>query len=176
MDRLAAIIEKLLFSRLHGRRALRYALYIFLSLLAQTMVLNRVRILGVCPLVLPAVVVALGMFSGPSRGALFSLALGFFADMAFVENEVTFTLLFPLLAFGAGFLAQFYVNRRFFAYMGTSLLALLITGLMQMLLVMAKDAFSSVMLVTVALQTLWSFPLAPLAYIAPAKWRRENIE
>ena len=171
MDRLSTLFEKLLFSHIRGKKVLRYALYLFLALLAQTMVLNRVRILGVCPLVLPAVAVAVGMFEGATWGALMSLALGVFADMAFVENTVTFTLLFPLIAFGSGFLSQFYINRRFFAFMGASLAALLLTGLVQMLLVIAKDSFSLSMILTLALQTLWSFPLAALAYFAPAGWK-----
>ncbi len=170
MNRLAALIEKLVFTRLGSKKLLRGLLYIFLSLLAQTMVLNRVRILGVCPLVLPAVAVALGMFHGASWGAILSLVMGVFADMAFVENTVTFTLLFPLLAFGAGFLTRFYINRRFFAYMGAALLGLLATGLVQMLLVMARDSFAFVMLPTLLLQTLWSFPLAALAYYPAAHW------
>ena len=173
MGRIGTLLEKILFSRIRGKRVLRYALYLFLSLLAQTMVLNRVRILGVCPLVLPAVAVALGMFHGASWGAILSLVMGVFADMAFVENTVTFTLLFPLLAFGSGFLSQFYINRRFFAFMGEGLAALLLTGLVQLLLVVAKDSFSFSMLATLALQTLWSFPLAALAYLPPSRWRNE---
>ena len=54
--------------------------------------------------------------------------------------------------------------------MGSALLALLITGFVQMLLVAAKDAFSMGMLSTVALQTLWSLPFSVLAYLPPARW------
>ena len=54
MDRFGNLIEKMILARINTRRVLRYALYMFLSLLAQTMVLNRLRIAGVCPLVLPA--------------------------------------------------------------------------------------------------------------------------
>ena len=133
MERLVNTIEKLLLSRIDGKRVLRYALYMFLSLLAQTMVLNRVRILGVCPMMLPAVAVAAGMFEGATWGSVFSLIMGIFADMAFIENTVTFTVLFPALAFVSGFVSQFFINRRFFAFMGAALGALLITGIVQML-------------------------------------------
>ena len=34
------------------------------------------------------------------------------------------------------------------------------------------DGFSGAMLSTVLLQTLWSLPLAALAYIFPARWSR----
>ena len=96
--------------------------------------------------------------------------MGFFADMAFIENTTTFTILFPALAFASGFVAQFFINRRFFAYMGAAFVGLLATGIVQMLKTSALDAFAPVMLVTVFLQTLWSMPPAVLAYYPPAEW------
>lgn len=158
--------------KVEWKQVLKNALYIFLCLLVQTMLLSRFRIAGICPYALPAAAVALGMFEGPIGGALYSLVLGYFADMAFVENTVLFTLLFPALAFAAGFIAQFFINRRFFAYMGAALLGLAITALGQMLHTSTMDGFSGAMLSTVLLQTLWSLPLAALAYIFPARWSR----
>ena len=158
--------------KVEWKQVLRNVLYIFLCLLVQTMLLSRFRIAGTCPYALPAAAVALGMFEGPIGGVLYSLVLGYFADMAFVENTVLFTVLFPALAFAAGFIAQFFINRRFFAYMGAALLGLAITALGQMLHTSTMDGFSGVMLSTVLLQTLWSLPLAALAYIFPARWSR----
>ena len=172
MERLLNTIEKLILSRIDGRRVLRYALYMFLSLLAQTMVLNRVRILGVCPMVLPAAAVAAGMFEGATWGSIFGLIMGIFADMAFVENTVVFTVLFPALAFVSGFISQFFINRRFFAFMGAATVGLLITSFVQMLHVAVTDVFSVSMVSTALLQTLWSAPLAALAYFPPARWRK----
>ncbi len=158
--------------KVEWKQVLKNALYIFLCLLVQTMLLSRFRIAGICPYALPAAAVALGMFEGPIGGVLYSLVLGYFADMAFVENTVLFTLLFPALAFAAGFIAQFFINRRFFAYMGAALLGLAITALGQMLHTSTMDGFSGAMLSTALLQTLWSLPLAALAYIFPARWSR----
>ena len=158
--------------KVEWKQVLKNALYIFLCLLVQTMLLSRFRIAGSCPYALPAAAVALGMFEGPIGGVLYSLVLGYFADMAFVENTVLFTLLFPALAFAAGFIAQFFINRRFFAYMGAALLGLAITSLGQMLHTSTMDGFSGAMLSTALLQTLWSLPLAALAYIFPARWSR----
>ena len=170
MGRFSTFFEKLILARVNFRRVLRYGLFLFLSLLFQNMVLNRVRILGVCPLVLPAVAAAAGMFEGATWGSLFSLLLGIFADMAYIENSILFTLLFPALAFASGFVSQFYINRRFFAFMGVAFAALLITGVVQMLRTAAGDVFSPIMLRTVLLQTLWALPLAPLAYYPAAHW------
>lgn len=158
------------FSAKNIKRLLKYALYMFLALITQNMLFTQIRPLGVCPLVLPAVAVAVGMFEGATFGAVFSLILGFFADMAFIENTTTFTILFPALAFASGFVAQFFINRRFFAYMGAAFVGLLATGIVQMLKTSAMDAFAPVMLVTVFLQTLWSMPPAVLAYYPPAEW------
>lgn len=158
------------FSAKNIKRLLKYALYMFLALITQNMLFTQIRPLGVCPLVLPVVAVAVGMFEGATFGAVFSLIMGFFADMAFIENTTTFTILFPALAFASGFVAQFFINRRFFAYMGAAFVGLLATGIVQMLKTSAMDAFAPVMLVTVFLQTLWSMPPAVLAYYPPAEW------
>ena len=158
------------FSPQNVKRLLKYALYMFLALVCQNMLFTQIRPLGVCPLVLPAVAVAVGMFEGATFGAVFSLIMGFFADMAFIENTALFTILFPVLAFAAGFVSQFFINRRFFAYMGAAFAGLLATGIVQMLKTSAADAFAPTMLVTVFLQTLWSMPPAVLAYYPPAEW------
>ncbi len=163
-------IVKYLMPKVNWKRVLRYLLYLFLCLLVQTMLLSRLRIAGVCPFALPAAAVAVGMFEGPVWGVLYSLLLGYFADMAYVENTVLFTILFPALAFATGFISQFFINRRFFAFMGAALMGLLTTGLMQMLRTVAVDTFAPVMIRTVLLQTLWSLPFAVLAYLPPARW------
>ena len=159
------IIEKINFKRI-----LQYWLFMFLALIVQNMLFTQLRPLGVCPMVLPAVAVAVGMFEGAVWGAVFSLVLGYFADMAFIENTIAFTVLFPALSFLAGFVAQFFINRRFFAYMGAAFIGILITGIFQMLKTVAMDVWSGSMISTVILQTLWSLPFAALAYFPAAEW------
>lgn len=151
-------------------KLLKYLLYMMLSLMAQNMIVGQIRIAGVAPMILPAVAVAMGMFKGATWGPIFCIVMGIFADMSFVENTVAFTILLPVLSFGAGFVAQYFVNRRFFAFMGMTLLALFLTALFQMVKTVAADSFSMSMIPTVILQTLISLPPSALAYFPPAKW------
>jgi hypothetical protein len=162
-----------LLEKIDLNKVLRYLLFMFLTLMVQNMVFSHIRPLNVCPLALPAVSAALGMFEGATWGPLFSLLMGYFADMSFVENRVFFLILLPALSLLSAFISQFFINRRFFAFMGVALLALLITALLQMLKTLAGDAWSIEMLKVALLQTLFSLPPAALAYPLPAKWSRE---
>ena len=162
-----------LLEKIDLNKVLRYLLFMFLTLMAQNMVFSHIRPMNVCPLALPAVSAALGMFEGATWGPLFSLLMGYFADMSFVENRVFFLILLPVLSLLSAFISQFFINRRFFAFMGVAFLAELITALMQMLKTLAGDAWSTDMLVVVALQTAFSMPPAALAYFLPERWSRE---
>ena len=163
---------KELLEKIDFNRGLRYLLFLFLTLTAQNMVLSHIHPLDVCPLILPAAAAAAGMFEGAVFGPVFSLLMGYFADMSFVENTVFFLLLLPLLSLLSAFVSQFFINRRFFAFMGISAVALLITGALQALKTLAGDMWSAELLRVAALQTLWSLPPSALAYFLPAKWSR----
>lgn len=168
------IIPKDFLDRIDLGKLFRYAIYFLVALIFQNILFTQLRIAGICPLVLPAVAIAMGMFEGATWGPLFSLALGIFADMGFVENRVFFTLLFPALSFSAAFVANYYINRRFVAYMVTAGLGLLLTGTAQALKTAASDTFSSLMVTAVLQQTLWSLPFAAAAYLPPARLSRGN--
>ena len=169
-NQLKDLFKRINLKKINLRRLLLYALYLFLTMVLQNMILTHVRPLGICPFILPAAVVAVGMFEGSAWGAVFGLVMGIYADMAFVDTTIGFALVFPALAFGAGFVAQFFINRRFFGYMVVAAAALLITSLMQMLWVLVSDSWSTGMLTTALLQTLWSLPLAAPLYFPPARW------
>ena len=145
------------FSQLYIRRIIRYAVYLFLALVMQNMLFTGIRPFGVCPMFLPAVCVAVGMFQDSVWATAFCLVLGIFADMAYVENTMLFTVLFPVLAFFSGFLCQFLLNRRFFAYMGLTLAASFITALAQMIATGATTKSRSKMLSCVKPNSLLRF-------------------
>ena len=93
--------------------------------------------------------------------------------MAFVENTVAFTILFPALSFAVSFISRFFINRRFFAYMVVAVAALAITAVVQMVKTAVNDAWSAIMIPTALFQVIWSIPLAAAAYLGPAKWIKE---
>ena len=173
MNRITAYFRRLFETMMEQqvpRRLVQYTIYMFLIVVIQNMLLVHIKPLDTCAFLLPSAVVAVGMFEGAVPGAIFGLVLGIFADMGFVESNIMFTLLFPFIAFATGFISQFFINRRFFAFMLVAAAAGLLTGCFQMLRVVVTDSFSLVMLRTVILQTLWSIPVAVIAYYPPAKW------
>ena len=161
---------KHILAKINVKRVLYYVLYMFLALVCQNMIFPQFRIFGICPMALPAVAVAVGMFEGATWGSVFALVMGVFADMSFVENTTMFTVLFPAIAFASGFISQFFINRRFFAYMFTAFAALVVTAVVQMVKLSLIDGWTADMLLTVLLQAIISLPPAVLAYFPPAKW------
>jgi len=123
---LKTIIPKDFLEKINVGKVLRYAIYLVVLLVMQNILFTQLRIFGVCPMFLPAAAVAMGMFEGATWGPLFSLLMGIFADMAFVENTIFFTLAFPSISFASAFVSNFFINRRFFAYMGAAILGLLL--------------------------------------------------
>ncbi len=152
------------------RRVLWYAVYMLLVLIVQDMVLTQIRPGGVCAFIPPAAVTAVAMFEGAVPGALFALVMGVFTDMFTPGTLITYTVLFPLIAFCVGVLAQFFVNRRFLGFMLLALAALLLTALTQTTIIALKSAGSFSAIWTGILQTLWSLPFSALVYFPPARW------
>lgn len=163
-------IWKDLFDHKRLRRILLYGVYLFLVLVLQNIVFSQLRPLGVCPFVLPAAVAAVGMFEGSIFGAVFGLVMGVFTDMFDPGTVVMYTVLFPVLAFGVGFVSQFFINRRLPGFMICSAAVLLITGAVQVISLALTDAFSMSLVWTAVLQTLWSLPPAVLVYFPPERW------
>lgn len=152
------------------RRVLWYGVYMLLVLIVQDMVLTHIRPAGVCAFIPPAAVAAVGMFEGAIPGVVFGLIMGIFTDMFTPHTVITYTVLFPIIAFGVGFISQFFINRRFMGYMLTAFAALLLTAVIQALLVTLGDSLSFSILGTALLQALYSLPVTVLCYFPPAKW------
>ena len=159
---------KEIFAKIDFRKILQYALYALILLIFQNMLLSQLRPLGVCCMFLPAAVTAVAMYEDSLFSTVFALILGIYADMAFVENTVMFTLTFPAIAFGIGFFTRFFINRQFMAYMIAAACSLVAVAVVQLLRTATADAWSPSMIPTALLQVLWSLPPAALVYFWPA--------
>ncbi len=157
------------------RRAIIYALFMLVIMFFQTTVFSGIAPLGVRAMFLPVAVVSVGMFEGGTWGGFFGLFLGLLGDVAYTENVVLFTVLFPILGFFSGLVAEFFVNRRFFSFFFVCVTALLITAFCQMFRLLVFAGAEPLALVkTALLQTLWSLPFTvPLYFPCKALSRRK---
>lgn len=145
---------------------LEYAVYLLLAMLLQGLLFSRLSIFGVKGFVLPAAVVAAGMFLGGVRGAVFGICLGLVTDMSYTESSFMYTIVFALIGFGAGFASEFYINKSFLVFMVMSVIAVLLSGLVQYLAAVIFGGAELVQgIVTVLLQTALSIPPMALLYL-----------
>lgn len=148
------------------RGVLEYAVYIVLAMILQSLLFARFSVFGVKGFILPAAVVAVGMYRGGVKGTIFGLVLGIFADMSFSETTILFTLLFPIMGFVFGFAADFFINKSFFAFVVFTVFALLVTALMQMLTAaIISGAQLLPGLLTAVIQTIVSIIPSALLYL-----------
>ena len=152
------------------RLALIYILTLLILLFFQDTVFARLGLLGVKMLFIPAACVAVSLFEGGFRGGLFGLLAGLLCDLAFPENTLLFTVLFPAIGFLSGLASEFWLSRSFTAYLTTAGAALLFTALAQTVRVVLVEPGSAVACLTTALvQTVWSMPMAAACY-ALMRW------
>lgn len=147
------------------RLALIYFVMLILVQFLQDTVLAQFNVLGVKMLFVPAACAAVGVHEGGFRGGLYGLAAGVLCDMTYSENTILFTVVFPLLGFGAGLAADYMLNRSYVAYLFTAACALLFTGCAQMLRVLVlQPGALFYCLYMVVMQMLVSMPMAAVLY------------
>lgn len=157
------------------RRALLYLLCMTVTLWLQTAVFSRVAPFGVKPFFVPVIAVAVGLWEGGVWGGVMGLVTGFHCDMAYGESSVTYLVLFAAFGFGAGLLGEFFINRRFVAFLLLSLAALAVTAVCQIFPLWAFRGVPLGTLFPVAVpQVLISLPFAVPAYFAVKAIAREK--
>lgn len=154
-----------------------YAVYLLLTMFLQSLLFSKLSIFGVKGFILPAAAVAAGMYLGGVRGAIFGICLGVLTDFSFSESTILYTIAFTAIGFGAGFAAEFYINKSFFVFMVFSTLAVLLTGFVQLVAaIIVSGAQLLPGLLTVLLQTVLSILPVMLLYLPfrnrPANARR----
>lgn len=158
------------------RRAIVYGVLLTVVFILQDLILSRIAPFGVKPLLIPAVVAAVGLFEGGVWGGFVGLAAGYFADMS-TQHVVMFTILMPAVGFFAGVLGKYMLHRGFMSFVALALLALAVTAFCQMfrfLFLLDEDARTflrlylpgreswpvwRMALAQTALSLVWSLPL-----------------
>ena len=158
------------------RSILLLALYLALTLLVQNTLFAKMRLWGVHVIVLPALMVAVGMFRGPVWGGVFGIFAGVFANMGYPESIVLFILLLPLIGYVSGMLSEHLLTRSLVAFLCMILGAQLLTALFQLFrLWVFQGASIEALLLTGLKQTAVSLPFSvPFYYISRAVSRRER--
>lgn len=158
------------------RRAIVYGVLLAVAFILQNLILCRIALFGVKPLLIPAVVAAVGLFEGGAWGGFVGLAAGYFMDMG-TQYVVLFTILMPAVGFFSGVLGRYMFHRGFISFLVLALTALAVTAFCQMfrfLFLLGDDAraFLSLYLpgrenwpvlrmglLQTALSLAWSLPL-----------------
>ena len=93
------LLDLIDFSKL--RRAIIYALMMLVLFVLQDLLISRIALFGVRAMLIPAAVVAIGLFDGGLWGGFTGLFAGYFMDMGYSENVILFMLLFAAAGFFA---------------------------------------------------------------------------
>ncbi len=149
------------------RRAILYGFCVIAAVTVQNSILCRISIFGAKAMILPVIVVSIGLFEGGFRGGMFGLLTGLLADAASSDTTIGYSLLFALIGFFAGFLADMVINRRFWSCLIVTAAALLVTAAWQIVPVwIYKGASLAALLPAAGLQSLWALPFTLPAYFA----------
>lgn len=114
------------------RRAIIYGLLLAGIMLVQNHIAARLPALGVRPLLIPAMVVAVGLFEDGMWGGFLGLAAGYFTDMASGDHVVMFTILLSVAGFFAGAMGKYMLHKGFVSFLFLAVLVLSASALGQM--------------------------------------------
>lgn len=147
------------------RRAIVYALVLVIVFIVQDLLAARIPLWGVRPMLIPATVVAIGLFEGGLWGGFVGLAAGYFMDLGYIESTVLFTILLTVVGFFSGVLGKYLLHKGFLSYMTLALTATILVTLIQMFsFLFFTDTNAWAVWRTGLIQILWSLPWAVPLY------------
>lgn len=158
-------------------RALWCALYMAVTLLLQNTVFAHIALFGVHAMFVPRSSWR-SACSRAARGARCSASSrAILAAMGYPGTGMLFAVLFAVIGFGAGMLADYLINNSLLPFLVTCLAAFLLTAFCQMFRLWIFHGASFWRLLAVALgQSVFSLPLAvPYYYISRAFHRRRAL-
>jgi len=147
------------------RRAIIYALLLLVIFVLQDLLVARITIRGVHAMLIPAAIVAIGLFDGGLWGGFVGLAAGVFMDMGYTEHVFLFTVLLAAVGFFAGVLGKYLFHKGFFSYMTLFAMAMIVITFCQMFrFLFLTDTAALAVIRTGLIQVLWSLPWAVPIY------------
>ena len=147
------------------RRAIMYALLLAVLFIVQDLILSHITVFGVRAMLIPAAVVAVGLFDGGLWGGFVGLAAGYFCDMGYAEHVVLFAVLFACIGFSSGVLGKFLFHKGFLSYVVLCAVALAVVTFCQMFrFLFFTDTNTAAVWRTGLIQLLWSLPWAVPIY------------
>ena len=161
------------------RRAIVYGLLLAGVLILQNLLVSRLTLAGIRAMMVPALVVAVGLFEGGVWGGGLGLAAGYLTDMSYTDHVILFTVLLSAIGFFAGVLGKYMLQKGFVSYLVMTFLALSVIAFCQMfrtLFLSGDDAeafrrlyyagrYTWLVLRTGLLQTLWSLVWSAPVYL-----------
>jgi len=114
------------------RRAVIYALLFLVLFVLQDLVISHIPVLGVRAMLVPAAIVAVGLFDGGVWGGAVGLVVGLLSDIGCADQTVLFTILFPAIGFLCGVLGKYLLHKGFVSYLVLALLAMAVVTFCQM--------------------------------------------
>ena len=157
------------------RRAILYLFLLFVLYILQNSYLSHIRPLGVTAMIVPAAVVAIGMFENGIWGAAFGLISGFFGDQCYSENLILFTILFTCIGIFSGLMADHVVDKSFLAFLFLDILVLLVVTFGQMIQPWIDGGGFLQTGKIALLQVLWSLPFTIPIYFVGRELAARNF-
>ncbi len=160
------------------RHAIFYALTLIVCFIVQDLFLSHITVFGVHALLMPAAVVAIGLFDGGRWGGFIGLFVGYFCDLGHIETTALFTVVLAAAGFFSGVLGKYLLHKGFVSYIVLVLAAMTILTFCQMFpFLFFDDTDVRAVWRTGLIQILWSLPWAvpvyfPIRSIAAAPGRR----
>lgn len=147
------------------RRAVAYAILLVVLFVVQDLLVSHITIRGVSALLVPAAVVAVGLYDGGLWGGFVGLAAGLFSDFGYSGHVFLFTVALSAEGFFAGVLGKYLLHRGFVSYITLTALALAIVTFCQMFrFLFFTDTAVWAVWRTGLIQLFWSLPWAVPVY------------
>ena len=139
------------------RRAVIYGLMLLVLFILQDLIVSHITVRGVHALLIPAAIVAIGLFDGGRWGGFVGLAAGFLWDLGLPDHLFLFTALLAAIGFFSGALGKYLLHKGFVSYIVLVLISMAVITFCQMFrFLFFTDTDTAAVWQTGLIQLLWS--------------------